>query len=720
MVFSSLSFNYNWSTAKQMMVAKGTNQDRQVLIKTLNNLYDGQQTLLFSQGRAALAVAVGLSQSKYIGTNSFDCYVVEQAIKKAKAEPVFLDINQSVNSYQFGLKELMAAHRQQPKLKAIIVNSCFGLKTQIKPIERYCQRNNILIIENLAQSFNTNYVDGRQVGTVGQLVMLSFSRGKQIDVVNGGALVIRDPKLVPKELPLGKPTLGCRWSNRFYPTVVVSIRNLIGYDKIIGQAVHRFCKWAGLLQPNYGSTIQINHQLDANRAALINNQLIESLEERQQLAIQLMKAYKIKDGLGVQPALQLPVVAKSAWHKKIILEKIKKEGVHLDKNFYDKQVYPERFANVSHYLSGSCPRSEKINRRIINLPLNFTISPKIAKKIGSIINRYNQYSIKTPTDRQQWEQYLKQLSKPSLNLSWEFGQAAQKNGNLVIRKVVNDGQTKIGLFQAVFKKSKLGNYIEIADGPIWIQEPRYQSAFKLITELLLDIGQKLNVVLIRFQPFLIYNKDLNQQILKTGAKLSPVNINNQQITSVNLKKINQKAKKEVGPQIKKYNRLGFQFKSSDNPDYFRDLQQLLIKTSPKRFLDANMNLIAYQYQFLQDNGKIRFYRATNQDGEIVAISMVAIDDSIASRVLEVVDYSLDDSDEVVEIIQALIILESKKMGLKLYNIRQTVIDKMNNEQPAATLGQFKKDETNYMSTYDLIIKPARYHLTKSLERLVKR
>ena len=521
MIFSSLSFDYNWLSAKQMLVAKGSNQDRQILIKTLNKLYEGQQTLLFSQGRAALAIAVGLTRSQYVGVNSFNPYVVEQAIKKAKAIPVFLDINRAVNNYQFGLEELKEAHRQQPKMKAIIVGNCFGLKIKIKPIERYCQQNNIIIIENLAHGFNTSYTDGRQVGTVGQLVMVSFGRRKQIDVVNGGALTIRDPKLVPKELPLGNPTFACRWSNRLYPASIVFTRALIGHDRTVGRIIYRFSRWSGLIQPVYGNPIKINHQLGADRAALINNQMVESLQTRQTKAEQTIKAYNINDSISPQPALVLPVMAQSNWHKRIILKKLKKEGVCLDKNWYDSQIYPKRFANVSTYLSGSCPRSEKANRRIMNLPINGVINQHKAKKVGAIINHYNQYRIKTPTDRQQWEEYIKQLSVANLSLAWEFGQAADKNGQLVMRRIINDGQTKVGLFQAVLQRSFLGNHLEINGGPVWIQDPNYNTVFDLMVEFLLDIGRKLKISSVRFQPFLLSNQKLKTQNIKSWSQTEP-------------------------------------------------------------------------------------------------------------------------------------------------------------------------------------------------------
>ena len=79
----------------------------------------------------------------------------------------------------------------------------------MKPIVDYCRRRGLYLIEDLAHCPGNHYADGPAFGSVGDLVVLSFSRDKQVDAVAGGALIVRNKDLsLSARFPRGRlPTL---------------------------------------------------------------------------------------------------------------------------------------------------------------------------------------------------------------------------------------------------------------------------------------------------------------------------------------------------------------------------------------------------------------------------------------------------------------------------------------------------------------------------------
>ena len=187
MIFDALGSNYSCRFAFRFLIAKASAEDNRQLKTFLTKEYDGR-VWLYYRGRAALREAVRLSGAKSVLTSSFSCYVVEQAIADAGSQPVFVDISR--RTLNPSLKQLQAAHKSNPDIGAVVLQNSFGIGIQVQPLVDYCRRHKLLIIEDLAHCPSNQYADGAAFGSVGDLVVLSFSRDKQIDVVSGGALIV--------------------------------------------------------------------------------------------------------------------------------------------------------------------------------------------------------------------------------------------------------------------------------------------------------------------------------------------------------------------------------------------------------------------------------------------------------------------------------------------------------------------------------------------------
>jgi perosamine synthetase len=72
-----------------------------------------------------------------------------------------------------------------------------------------------------------------------------------------------------------------------------------------------------------------------------------------------------------------------------ILKEARKRRIYLDDGWRKSVVIPpDTDIRKMRYISGSCPRAEKVAKSILNLPTHINISPEGAKKIVELIKKY--------------------------------------------------------------------------------------------------------------------------------------------------------------------------------------------------------------------------------------------------------------------------------------------------------------------------------------------
>lgn len=128
-----------------------------------------------SRGRHALYHI--LSSLKITGPlllPAFICDSIMLPIKKMQIDVIYYDIdltdlNASIQSIIYLAEEY--------ECQAVLVSSMYGNPANLVEIEAYCKNNNILLIDDAAQSFGSK-LEGRYVGTFGNAGFFSFSPGK--------------------------------------------------------------------------------------------------------------------------------------------------------------------------------------------------------------------------------------------------------------------------------------------------------------------------------------------------------------------------------------------------------------------------------------------------------------------------------------------------------------------------------------------------------------
>lgn len=388
-IFNSLGSNYTFSSAWQNLCASGGKETQEELVAYLQKRYGGQAILTY-KGREALQLALAQlpSTQKGVAVNGYTCYAVYKAIVDSGKTVEYLDISE--HSLHFSPATLAKAIAKYPDLQAVIIQNTLGYPCEIGEIAALCRAHGLILIEDLAHSIGTYYASGEEAGTVGDMVILSFSQDKVVDAVSGGALIVRNGAFKPQSrLPLSS---GKQRKDRWYPLLTVLIRSTHGLG--VGKLLHSLCRTLHLLpQPLSGASEA--QELPGWYCAVIVREymkLDQTLPHKQRIVRIYRETLdkdlqRISDPDTYQQAtcLRFPVLVTK---REELIEGLRKKQVYVSDIWYDAPVAPKKYAHLVEY-HGECPVAEKVAGEMINLPTHIHISAEQARELAEEINAWH-------------------------------------------------------------------------------------------------------------------------------------------------------------------------------------------------------------------------------------------------------------------------------------------------------------------------------------------
>lgn len=389
MLFQAIGARYSLGGALRYLLGYGTRADHDQLTQLLELRYQGEVTL-YRKGRAALAEAVRLATGGEgtVLVSGLTCYSVPQAVEATGAAVRYVDI--AIESLQLSVDTLEAALKVTPHVKAVVVQNMLGIPADMAAIERLAATYKFHIIEDLAHSAGAHYADGREVGTVGDITMLSFGRDKAIDSVNGGALVVRRTDLKGKATqPSRLPRLRDRLRDRLYPLIAWKTRWLyaIGFGKYIMATAIRM----KLVVRSADGPVLISERLPYWQARTALRQL-ERLDDTVRGRQEVTKWYRELLPIAFPEAAtasgaslaRIPVLLDNRDH---VIYQLLKAGVHVQDIWYDVPVSPQRYFEKAHYPTRDNPVSVEVADRLINLPTHHKVTRRDVETIARVLEK---------------------------------------------------------------------------------------------------------------------------------------------------------------------------------------------------------------------------------------------------------------------------------------------------------------------------------------------
>lgn len=140
-----------------------------------------------ASGTDALHLAVlaaGIKPGDEVITTPFTFIATAEAICYAGATPIFVD----VDPQSFNIVPELIEQAITPRTKAVIPVHLFGQPADLNAISAICQRHNLVLIEDCAQSFGAAHGD-RMTGSIGAFGCFSFFPSKNLGGYGDGGLI---------------------------------------------------------------------------------------------------------------------------------------------------------------------------------------------------------------------------------------------------------------------------------------------------------------------------------------------------------------------------------------------------------------------------------------------------------------------------------------------------------------------------------------------------
>ncbi len=335
------------------------------------------------------------------------------------------------------------------------------------------------------------------------------------------------------------------------------------------------------------------------------------------------------------------------------------------------------------------------------------------------------FQITDAADRAEWDDFITSHPEANFLQSWDFYEFHHSRGNPIVRRVARDSTGKIiGAYAGVVEAARRGRHLAIAGGPIldW----RNQA---LVAALFADMKQqgiKHHCVFVRVRPQLERSAESLALMRDLGLKPAPMYLSVEYAGVLDLTKSEEDILKGMRQRLRralrKAEKYGIEIEKSTNPDDIHEFYQIQLQTAGRHgFVAFSEDFFTKQFAAFAKNGEAVLYTAKYQ-GEILAQNFMIFYGDEASYHYGV-SSELGTKYSGAPLLHLEAMRDARKRGIKRYNF-WGIVGEDETEHRFYGVSCFKRgfgvDELKYTPAHDLIIKPTKYALTKTIEGVRKK
>ena len=160
------------------------------LEQALANYLQRTDVICLGDATHALALALqlaGVEPGHDVLTLSYNCMSSNAAIAHVGATPVWVDIDEDTATISLADCERAIT----PRTKALVVYHVAGYPAPLPALRAFCDSHRIALIEDANNALAAT-LDARKIGTFGDFAVFSFYANRQVNGVDGAALVCPD------------------------------------------------------------------------------------------------------------------------------------------------------------------------------------------------------------------------------------------------------------------------------------------------------------------------------------------------------------------------------------------------------------------------------------------------------------------------------------------------------------------------------------------------
>ncbi|HVG02706.1 MAG TPA: aminotransferase class V-fold PLP-dependent enzyme [Nitrospira sp.] len=347
-----------------------------------------------SSGKAALTLILqalhSLSGKQKVIVPGYTCFSVPSAVLRAQLDVTLCD----VDPYSFDLDIDQLGRLADANVLCVLATHLLGAGVDVARIVELCRPRGIVVIEDAAQAFG-GHVEGKPIGTLGDVSFLSFGRGKNLSCGSGGAVLSNDDRIAA--------AISREYAQLPEESVFGMLKNwfeVAATQLLIDPSVY----WlpAGLPFLKLGETKFFRDfsifKMDPVRAGLLRRwkrRLARATTSRithAEKVMQLLSASHIQTiptaGQGRSVFLRLPLLMRSKQQKEALCRLSDEQGLGIS------SMYPSSVRDIAElrttFSSQPVPQAAMLAERLVTLPTHEFLSPHDLKRICRAIEQVHQ------------------------------------------------------------------------------------------------------------------------------------------------------------------------------------------------------------------------------------------------------------------------------------------------------------------------------------------
>lgn len=189
-------FNLHLSEIWESEMVTNHGKKHNLLESELKNFLGVHNLSIFNNGAIALLVAIkalDLPRDSEVITTPFTFPETPHSISWNGLNPVFCDIDEKTMCIDADKIESLITS----KTSAILAVHVYGYSCDVYKIEKIAKKHNLKVIYDAAHAFNIK-IDGRAIGSFGDISMFSFHATKLFNTIEGGCLTYNNESLRDK------------------------------------------------------------------------------------------------------------------------------------------------------------------------------------------------------------------------------------------------------------------------------------------------------------------------------------------------------------------------------------------------------------------------------------------------------------------------------------------------------------------------------------------
>lgn len=322
-------------------------------------------------------------------------------------------------------------------------------------------------------------------------------------------------------------------------------------------------------------------------------------------------------------------------------------------------------------------------------------------------------------DRERWDGFITSHEESNFLQSWDFYEFHRARGKKIVRRLVYEQKRIVGAYAGVVETAKRGTYMAIAGGPImdWGNK-------RLARDVFSDIRREATrhkCVFVRVRPQLELSDKSLDLMRELGLERAPMYLSVEFAGVLDLRKseeeilagASQGFRRKLRKALK--NEIGITAETGDEAiTEFCRLEKL--HAERQKYVAFSNSFLKKQYEAFRKNNEVIIYTA-RKDGETLAQNFMIFYGPEASYHYGV-SSELGTKYSAAPLLHMEAMKEARKRGCIRYNL-WGIVEPDEKSHRFYGVSEFKRsfgcEELRYTPAHDMILKPLKYQLTKTVE-----